>query len=118
MEKKGNILGHKWAAGPLALLFFLLWHSLDLKASVTETGNTWLFGWYAGLGALVLAAAVFLGYELFIRRKMTLEALFAVSVLCLGGIYSLVLPPLSAPDEVSHYICLLYTSGGDPLSGG
>ncbi len=23
MEKKGNILGHKWAAGPLALLFFL-----------------------------------------------------------------------------------------------
>ena len=27
------------------LLFFLLWHSLDLKASVTETGNTWLFGW-------------------------------------------------------------------------
>jgi len=104
MEKKGNILGHKWAAGPLALLFFLLWHSLDLKASVTETGNTWLFGWYAGLGALVLAAAVFLGYELFIRRKMTLEALFAVSVLCLGGIYSLVLPPLSAPDEVSHYI--------------
>ena len=67
------------------LLFFLLWHSLDLKASVTETGNTWLFGWYAGLGALVLAAAVFLGYELFIRRKMTLEALFAVSVLCLGG---------------------------------
>lgn len=35
---------------------------------------------------------------------MTLEALFAVSVLCLGGIYSLVLPPLSAPDEVSHYI--------------
>ena len=104
MEKKGNILGHKWAAGPLALLFFLLWHSLDLKASVTETGNTWLFGWYAGLGALVIAAAVFLGYELFIRRKMTLEALFAVSVLCLGGIYSLVLPPLSAPDEVSHYI--------------
>ena len=88
----------------MALLFFLLWHSLDLKASVTETGNTWLFGWYAGLGALVLAAAVFLGYELFIRRKMTLEALFAVSVLCLGGIYSLVLPPLSAPDEVSHYI--------------
>ena len=104
MEKKGNILGHKWAAGPLALLFFLLWHSLDLKASVTETGNTWLFGWYAGLGALVLAAAVFLGDELFIRRKMALEALFAVSVLCLGGIYSLVLPPLSAPDEVSHYI--------------
>ena len=104
MEKKGKLLGHKWTAGPLALLFFLLWHSLDLKASVTETGNTWLFGWYAGLGALVLAAAVFLGYELFIRRKMTLEALFAVSVLCLGGIYSLVLPPLSAPDEVSHYI--------------
>ena len=103
-KKKGIFLGHKWAAGPLALLFFLLWHSLDLKASVTETGNTWLFGWYAGLGALVLAAAVFLGDELFIRRKMTLEALFAVSVLCLGGIYSLVLPPLSAPDEVSHYI--------------
>ena len=86
------------------LLFFLLWHSLDLKASVTETGNTWLFGWYAGLGALVLAAAVFLGDELFIRRKMTLEALFAVSVLCLGVIYSLGRPPLSAPDEVSHYI--------------
>lgn len=104
MEKKGKLLGHKWAAGPLVLLFFLLWHSLDLKASVTETGNTWLFGWYAVLGLLVLAAAVFLGYELFIRRKMTLEALFAVSMLCLGGIYSLVLPPLSAPDEVSHYI--------------
>ena len=104
MEKKGKLLGHKWTAGPLVLLFFLLWHSLDLKASVTETGNTWLFGWYACLGLLTLAAAVFLGYELFIHRKMTLEALFVVSMLCLGGIYSLVLPPLSAPDEVSHYI--------------
>lgn len=104
MGKNKYLLKNKWAAGIFILFFFFLWHSLDLKASVTETGNTWLIGWYAGLGLLVLAAAVFLGYELFIRRKMKLEVFFAVSVLCLGGIYSLVLPPLSAPDEVSHYI--------------
>lgn len=104
MEKKEYLLKNRWAAGSLILLFFLLWHSLDLKASVTETGNTWLFGWYAGLGLLVLSASLFLGYELFIHKKMALEALFVSAVLCLGGIYSLVLPPLSAPDEVSHYI--------------
>ena len=104
MGKNKYLLKNKWAAGIFILFFFFLWHSLDLKASVTETGNTWLIGWYAGLGLLVLAAAVFPGYELFIRRKMKLEVFFAVSVLCLGGIYSLVLPPLSAPDEVSHYI--------------
>lgn len=104
MEKNKYFLKNKWAAGVFILFFFLLWHSLDLKASVTETGNSWLFGWYTGLGLLVLAAAAFQGYELFIHRKMTLEAFFAASVLCLGGIYSIVLPPLSAPDEVSHYI--------------
>lgn len=104
MGKNKYLLKNKWAVGIFILFFFFLWHSLDLKASVTETGNTWLIGWYAGLGLLVLAAAVFLGYELFIYRKMKLEVFFAVSVLCLGGIYSLVLPPLSAPDEVSHYI--------------
>lgn len=104
MEKKGYFFKGKWMAGNLVLLFFFLWHSLDLRASVAETGNTWLFGWYAGLGLLVLSAGVCLGYSLFGRRQMPLEALFAVSVLTLGGIYSLVLPPLSAPDEVSHYI--------------
>lgn len=93
-----------WLAGPLVIAALCLWHGLDVENSVTETGERWLYGWYAGLAVLAMAVTAGLGIELFIRRKMKLETLFVVSVAALGLIYTLVLPPLSAPDEVSHYI--------------
>lgn len=103
-EKNSLYARWGWLAGPLVIAALCLWHGLDVENSVTETGERWLYGWYAGLAVLALAVTAGLGIELFIRRKMKLETLFVVSVAALGLIYTLVLPPLSAPDEVSHYI--------------
>ena len=103
-EKNSLYARWGWLAGPLVIAALCLWHGLDVENSVTETGERWLYGWYAGLAVLALAVTAGLGIELFIRRKMKLETLFVVSVAALGLVYTLVLPPLSAPDEVSHYI--------------
>ena len=98
--KKGSF--RLWAMGAAAALG--LWHVLDVRAAVLETGHTWLYGWYGlllilGLGSLGIVASMLWG-----KRKWPVEGLFAVSVLLLGSLYMAVLPPLSAPDEISHFI--------------
>ena len=45
-----------------------------------------------------------LGYVVFIRKQWKLEQIFAASAISLGLLFLFVLPPLSAPDEVSHFI--------------
>lgn len=77
-------------------------HYLDTRAGAIESGDTWLTFWYVILFVICLAAAGGLGYLLFRGRK--LEYVFAAAGLLYGGLYLCVLPPLSAPDEVSHYI--------------
>lgn len=98
--KKGSF--RLWAMGAAAALG--LWHVLDVRAAVLETGHTWLYGWYGlllilGLGSLCIVASMLWG-----KKKWPVEGLFAVSVLLLGSLYMAVLPPLSAPDEISHFI--------------
>ena len=63
-----------WLAGPLVIAALCLWHGLDVENSVMETGERWLYGWYAGLAVLALAVTAGLGIELFIRRKMSWNA--------------------------------------------
>ena len=46
-----------WLAGPLVIAALCLWHGLDVENSVMETGERWLYGWYAGLAVLALAGA-------------------------------------------------------------
>lgn len=101
MEKKR--LGWLW--GPAAVLVFGLWHLLEVQAGAGESGDTWLIFWYLVLLAAVILGAGILGY-LFQERKRdwTLERIYPLAGLTLGLFYLFVLPPLSAPDEISHYI--------------
>lgn len=91
------------AAGSLVLLL-ALWHGLDVKDGAAQTGNTWLFGWYALVVLWALGTLALGWYVLIFERSWPLERAFLVLSLCLGMLYGAVLPPLSAPDEVSHYI--------------
>ena len=92
-----------WVLGTLLVLAFGLWHLRDVRAGVIETGDAFLYGWYgllmAGCGIVCLGAG-----GLFFHKKAALETVSAVCALCLGTMYLLVLAPLSAPDEVSHFI--------------
>ncbi len=78
-------------------------HMLDVQAGVIESGNRWLMGRYLLLAAVTLVTAVGAGAAFF-HFKWRLERIFLCLTLVLGVLYLYVLPPLSAPDEVRHYI--------------
>ena len=132
MKKKLSV----WLLWPFAVFLLGVWHFLDVRASVTETGHHWLYGWYGGLFFVSMVVLVGVGIFIFgknwkffdsvscgsekklvskkelVSRKESgsktecwkLPGLFFGTVMCLGILYMLVLAPLSAPDEVSHYI--------------
>lgn len=120
MKKKLSV----WLLWPFTVFLLGVWHLLDVRASVTETGHCWLYGWYGGLFFVSLAMLAGIGMLLFGKKwkdfngisngsgeKMVsgkenrkLPGLFFGTVMCLGILYMFVLAPLSAPDEVSHYI--------------
>lgn len=75
---------------------------MDTRAGAMESGDAWLMGWYGVLFVVCLAGAGVLGYLFYSGRK--LEHIFVPAGLFFGGLFLCVLPPLSAPDEVSHYI--------------
>ena len=92
-----------WLAGPCILLLLGLWHLKDTYAGAAGSQDWWLIGQYIILFAAVLFLAGFSGWQL-IRRKVSSSRVFAVCALVLGVMYLFVLPPLSAPDEIRHYI--------------
>ena len=109
MKKKLSI----WLLWPFAVFLLGVWHFLDVRASVTETGHQWLYGWYGGLFFLSMVVLVGIGILIFGKNWEFLDGVFSGSklpglyfgiIMCLGILYMLVLAPLSAPDEVSHYI--------------
>ena len=92
------------AACTLAVAVLGLWHGLDVRDGIARTGNRFLYGWYGAAfvwGMGLLAAS---GWLLLIRKQWSLERVFVVCSLALGVLFVAVLPPLSAPDEVAHYI--------------
>lgn len=100
-----------WYLGALALLVFLAAvHGLDTRAGALESGDLWLTGRYhltAALGILTAAVMGFLLLDPLEKRKnggLRLETVYLAAALCFGCLYLYVLPPLSAPDEVRHYI--------------
>ncbi len=103
-----RLLSGRGTAGIGAGLFITaalgLWHGLDVREGIAQTGRSWLYGWY-GLaffwGILSLAA---LGAMVLRRKNWRPERFFAAASLSLGVLFMGVLVPLSAPDEVSHYI--------------
>lgn len=91
-------------AGVLAVAVLALWHGLDVRDGILRTGNRWLYGWYGAAFVWGTGSAAVLGWLLLIQRKWSLERVFVVCSLALGLLFTAVLPPLSAPDEIAHYI--------------
>lgn len=88
----------------LVVLALGAWHFLDIQSAILESGDEWLAYWYGGL-LLVVFAGLGLLYELLKEdSKKSLEAIYLAAGLFFGILYLLVLPPLSAPDEISHYV--------------
>ena len=88
---------------PLILAALAVVHLLDVRAGVLESGHTWLIGRYGLVVIAVLASAILMG-SLLIQKKWRLENAFLITSLLFGILYSYVLPPISAPDEMRHYI--------------
>ena len=91
-----------WVCGSLVTAAFGLWHLLDVRAGAEGSGDWWLVGWYLGLLAAAVVFAAVIGRLFWSDRH--LESLYLLAGTILGIFYLLVLPPLSAPDEISHYM--------------
>lgn len=91
-----------WVCGSLVTAAFGLWHLLDVRAGAEGSGDWWLVGWYLGLFAAAVVFAAVIGWLFWSDRH--LESLYLLAGTILGIFYLLVLPPLSAPDEISHYM--------------
>lgn len=107
-ERRKWRLGNKWRypAGLAVLALLAVVHFLDARAGAIESGDAWLTGNYTVLAVLAIAASAVIGAMLFYAkgRIWKLETIFVVAALLFGALYLYVLPPLSAPDEVRHYI--------------
>lgn len=88
---------------PLILIILAVVHYLDVRAGVLESGDTWLYGWYGLVVAAALIVAMLSGF-LLMKKKCRLETVVLLTSLLYGTMYLSVLPPLSAPDEMRHYI--------------
>ena len=96
-----------WLIGTIFLAILGLWHLNDVRLGARECGDTWLIGNYLLLLAVVLAGTALCGWFLLgeqKKRQRKLEEIYFLAGTFLGVLYLLVLPPLSAPDEISHYI--------------
>lgn len=118
------------AVSLIPVLLLAAWHLGDVQVAVRETGHRWQTGVYLVLTVFTLATLALLGRMLLIpaaapetgrhlfsgkqppgshppsqRGKLRrLEGIYPVAGLFLGLLYLVVLPPLSAPDEISHYV--------------
>lgn len=100
---KKLIRNKTYLAGILLLAVLACFHFLDTCSGAAESGDAWLVGRFCALAAAALAAAVVLGALLY-RGRARLETVYAAAALVFGAMFLYVLPPLSAPDEISHYI--------------
>lgn len=89
--------------GPCMVFLFGLWHFRDTYTGAAASGDMWLLKQYGILFAVILAFFGLASWML-LKKQCSMEVFFMVSSLVLGTLYLCVLPPLSAPDEVRHYI--------------
>ena len=79
-------------------------HIFDVQRGAATSGDEWLIDNYVILTAAVLILTAVIGYVFFYGKEWRIKSLFVLAASGLGILYLFVLPPLSAPDEVSHYI--------------
>lgn len=104
-----------------------LWHFLEVQEGAAAVGDSWMKGWYLVLLAAVLVLLAGAGlafsengsaFSGFLCRKkqqpemnLRLEQIYPAVGFFLGLLFLFVLPPLSAPDEISHYVSAYQLSG-------
>lgn len=109
-----------WPIALLAVAGAGMWHFLEVQEGGAAAGDGWMKTWYLVLLAavLVLLAGAGLAFSEkgssvtgFICRKklqpetsLRLEQIYPAAGFFLGLLFLFVLPPLSAPDEISHYV--------------
>ena len=96
-----------WIGAAIVILALGLWHMQGVRSGAAATGDAWLVSWYLVLLAVVVTGVVGAGLlfsRTFKGNELKLVQLYPAVGLFLGILYLLVLPPLSAPDEISHYI--------------
>lgn len=96
--------------GPVVAVIFVilagLWHGGDVAAGAAGAGADWLNSWYRRLFFLVILG-LFLAFFLFSTHKRGKERwdwLAFSLILYFGSLYLFVLAPLSAPDEIAHFM--------------
>ena len=115
-----NIAFYSFGIILLVILFF--WHFLDVRAGAIESKDYWLFNVYIVLGIVLIITVIISNVliynyvenvdsprESFLDKfkslvTPTITKAYFITTLLFGLIYMAVLPPLSAPDEISHYI--------------
>lgn len=98
MKKRSRLLPGSCLIMFLAVAVLGIWHYQDVRAGALVCSDMWLTGYYLILAAAVLAVLLVLSGEIAVER------LYPAAGLALGILYLFVLPPLSAPDEISHYV--------------
>lgn len=109
-----------WPIALLAVTGAGLWHFLEVQEGAAAVGDSWMKGEYLLLLAAVLvfltgAGLAFSGKlptafsricknRLRVEGTGKLERIYPAVGFVLGLLFLLVLPPLSAPDEISHYV--------------
>ena len=98
-------------AGLILLVLAGIRHLNDAKRGAEESTDFWLVRNYTVLLAAAILLVALIGFLLYAgmvrkteRKPLKLETIYVPAVLGFGCLYLMVLPPLSAPDEVSHYI--------------
>lgn len=97
-----------WLAGVAVLAVLGWWHLGEVRMGAAGCGDAWLVGNYLLLLAAALAGTGLCGWLSWGGKQKSGRwepaKIYPVTGLFLGLLYLFVLPPLSAPDEVSHYI--------------
>ncbi|MEY8339204.1 DUF2142 domain-containing protein [Lachnospiraceae bacterium 62-35] len=92
------------AAGTLIVLLLALWHYQEVKAGALESGDSFLYLWYGMLTICAVLTVGLAGYFYVVKRRIGIETFFLASGLSVGLMFLFVLQPLSAPDEIRHFI--------------
>ncbi len=102
-SKKKSFFSLTSAGALVLLLLLILWHGLDILASVRECRDSFLIPNYCMLAAGLTAVCI-LSIYLIGTGRLSLHLSIGIIVLLLGLANICVFKGLSAPDEVSHYI--------------